>query len=687
MSVESFDDFNSSEYMNTTEEMAPFQFRESPKDPKATLEWLNEYFDKLDQNSVSRMHTYRRYQALYKGIHWRYNDTRDAYRDSNKPFKKPRMVVNFVHDMVETKVAQLAKFKVNVALIPNNDQQTDINNAKACKKLLDSRADQIDLEGMRQISDRIKFIFGHVFTFVEWDKDEGPIVPALEELRKKKAKGVDTKQDIRIGDVKVEVLGPDRIFIEMGKQKWSDIDFIFKTEWVHIEELKARYPKKAKEIRENSRERFDFTSLELNQPQDMVLVRTMYHKKTKFLPEGVELIHTDDVILEWNQLPYAHGEIPCIPDTDIDIYGEFWGRSFITLIEQMQRMYNNVQSAIARDHGIGSAPKWMVPKGAAKFHDLNNDFTIVEYTGPVPPQLVANKPTSNYVFELQDRLEKKITGLSSVFDISRGEVPSGVTANSALRFLDEQEGQRTIVSERKRKKNVVEVYKLMINVMGQYYKPADGRTLRILGPNNEYQIENLAEVAFNDIYDVKIQNSPALPDTKTGLISAIIDLNIATQTDPIFKTPEIIEMLDLGLAEGFKQQATIARTSAKTSLDKILKGEEAAEPQPFDDLLVHYDIFMRALQEFSFKVRVDPAIQQRVKDQVMMIEALMYRRMQKNSKFAMEVQQLSHYPIFFEVPLEAMVPLVQGAAGGSGLDASPIKDTGEQNLEQSLEQQ
>lgn len=684
--IESFDDFYSTENQANALEVKPFQFRDDPKDKKKTREWLVEQFDKMEKNAHSRFITYRRYQALYKGLHWRYYDARDVNRETNYSQRKPRMVMNFIKRNVDMKVAQMARLKSNITLIPNNDEQDDINNAKACKMLIDARAEQIGLEQLHQLGDEIKYIFGHCFTFVEWDPECGPLHPAYIKAKKEKRKvpkldekgkpikGKYVDGEIHIGDVKVEPLGPDRVFVELGKEKWEKVDYIYKVEWIHIDALKGEYPQHAEEIQENRRNLFDYETSELTRPIDMVMVRTFYHRKTKHLPEGAIIRHTDDVILEWKPLHYDHGKLPCVPDTDIDIYGEFWGRSFIYLIEQAQRMYNNIQSAVARDYNIGSAPKWMVPKGSCDIQNINNEFTIVEFTGPVAPKLVESKPTSNQAFEVQDRLEAKIGDLSAIHDISRGEVPTGVTANSALRFLDEQESQRIIVQERKRKKRVVDVARMMMDVMGQYYTATDGRTVRILGDNNEFLIKSMKKARFSEIYDVKLQNSPALPDTKTGKIAAIIDLNTATQTDPIFGKEEVVNMLDLGMDDAFKSKATVAVTAAKTTIDELLDGNAVPEPQIWEDLLVQYPIFVREMQSFSFKTKVKAEVVEAFSEHVKMMEALMYRKAQKNQMYAQKVAMMDDFPIFFNIP--APVPAAAPPAEG-GVEAGEMNTTKE----------
>lgn len=681
---ETFDDFNSSEQMNEGAEQAPFQFRENKTD-KGTLEWLNTDYDSAEKSAQSRLRSYRRWMALFKGIHWRDYDYRDNRRDDNGySSRKPRHVVNFVYEMTEARVAQSARMKSSVTAIPHNDSQNDINNAKACKMLLDARAYDLQIEHLFQENDRQTYIMGMSFLKICWNPELGPTSPVYNKIKERDPKLLKKKfpeGEIKVGDVEITPMGPDRLFPERGKKKWDQVDYVHSVEWMPIEEAKARYPKSANKIQENVRQLYNWDTTEISNPKNMVMIRTFWHKPTKFLPAGAHIVYCDDAILENTEFPYEHGQLPFVPQTDIDVYSELWGRPFITNIEQMQKMYNNIQSGIARDFGIGSAPKWVMPKGACDVNSLNNDFSIIEYSGPVQPQLVTKSPTNQGNFQLQEALEAKISQLSNVYDISRGQVPSGVTANSALRFLDEQESQRIIVQQQKRKNTVIKSYKMMLEIMRQYYKASDERTVRILGKTNEYLIKSLKSADFSKVYDVQLQNTSALPDTKTGKIAAITDLNQVTQANPIFRKEEIIEMLDLGTEDHFQSSATVAVNAARTNLQMMLEGGDAPEPKQWDELLVHYSIFCKALQETTFKTTVEPVVQQKIIVYVTVLENLMFERCKKNTKFLMEVSMLDNYPIFFqpETSVAALVAqnqmmMAQAAQGPEQVDTSKAEN-------------
>lgn len=687
--AESFDDFLSTERLMNQFNLKPFQHRDDPESDEKTLAWLRQNFDNAQQAAHSRFITYRRYHALYKGIHWRHFDSRDTQRDIEYTQRKPRHVVNFIHEFTEARVSQAARLKSSVVAIPSHDEISDINNAKAVKLLISARDEEIDMELIDQALDRIKFIYGCSFAFVMWDSDVGPIHPAWERIndRYKDEKMPSSlakrlrKVPKRVGDVEIWAIGPDRVFPELGKNDWKKIDHVDLIDWVHIEELKAEYPEKKAFIMENTRDFYEYEFSELTRPQSYVMVRYFFHRKTKFLPQGAYLKYTDDVILEMGPYPYDEDDLPFIYDDDITIYNELWGRSFIGNIEQQQRMYNNLQSGVARDLGIGSAPKWMMPKGSVQISNLNNEFTIVEYTGAIPPQLVSSNPVSRNVFEAQDRLEDKMSKMAQIYDISRGKIPKGITANSALRFLDEQESQRAAPMETKRKRRVLKTKRKQLRRMQQFYKKTDNRMIKTLGENNEYLIESFADADFSKIYDIKLQNSSSLPNTKSGRISTIIDLNIATQADPIFRKEEIVQMLDLGLDEAFTDGATVAVNSAKMLVEQMLKGKQVPEPQTYDRHLVHYAIFDRALQSQTFSMKAPAEVRMAVMDRVKVMEGLMYEKATKNQKFLVQLMELDNYPMFFTMPqpLTFLMQQIQPPPPEEvGADTSKIKSLPQQ---------
>jgi hypothetical protein len=659
MTVVTFDDFNSSD----------LEFR--PQDPiytinyndsKELLDWLSVEFDNRLKQSESRMRYYRRNMALYKGTHYRNFDVRSDRRDStDQDVRKPKVVNNFIQEMLDAKVSARSQSKPSITVMPQTDDWKDKVNSRGIELLVKHRYEQENIDDIYSDADRVMLTFGDQFTFCEWNKELGPYHPMykkmLDENADAKLKNGKKLKDVevRVGDVEHVVRGPDEVFPQLGKKRWKDIEDIMYVEYVSVAKLKKDYPKLADKIEATQGSfKYDYELMQYQWLQNEAVVIHYFHKKMKHLKEGLEVIYTPDVILEKRVLRYDHGQLPCVRNSDIDIYGEIFGRSFIQNIVQMQRQHNNLSSGVARNHGIGSAPKWMVPKGSAKISDLNNEFSVVEYTGPLAPSIAKFNPTPPEVFNYMKELESQIEKKAAVHGTSRGEPPAGITAAVALQYLDEQEQRRDSRDIAKRYTYIRDLFKMSAQVMAQFYKESDGRTVRILGEDNEYMIKCLKDVDFSVMYDVVVQNASSLPDSKAGKLQAIIDLNLATNTapeGPVFSRGEIIQMLDLGLDSAFKEQSSIGVKNADSVIDSILGGEPVSEPQIWDDFLVQYPIFIRTLQERKFKEKVEPEIQGKMIEYITTMEGLMWERSTKNMVFAQKLQQFDNFPLFFEVPL------------------------------------
>lgn len=675
------DTFNATDQAAGTEVKKPFAFRED-KSKEGTLNWLNQNFESTYNRSFSRLQTYRNNLNLFKGIHWKaFNSTnRDTTHTSSD--NKPKMVQNFVAEMTETKVAQMMAIESNISLIPNNDEQSDINNAVACKKLLLARGEELNMKMVQADAEMVKFLYGHVFLHIWWNEDIGPYHPSFEKVMKiaeisgdvakvkKKIEKTLKKDSIHIGDVCVDILEPDMVFPEQDVAKWEDVnhcDIIWK--YKNIEEVEYDYPHAKGKLTSAKDHAWDYDSNEMYQPENKVMLRIFYHKKTKYLPDGARIIYCNDVILEDGPLPYNHGQIPLVADKDIDVRKELWGRSFISRIEQKQRYYNNIESCNAQSIMMMGRPKIVAPEKSLKIKQIGNNISLVEFKGVIPPKWEVHNTIATDSLNIQDRTEKKIAQDSQIYDVTRGEVPKGVTATSAMRLIDEQESQRIRRPVASRKHRILCTYKMMMQVMAQYYQSDDGRMIKILGKNNEYLIKSVKDADFARVYDIRFENSPDLPDNKSGKISTIIDMNIATQTDPVFKRREIVQMLDLGLDETFKDRASVALNTARTNMEMIIEGRGAEVPQPrvFDDLLTEYDYFSMAIQEFSFKKKLDDATVKIVIDRLTVIETMMYDRAKKNMKFANMLMQREQYPMFaeFSEPLSSFAMPPQPMQAGA----------------------
>jgi hypothetical protein len=363
----SFQTFDNLDEAMSTEAVVPFQFRED-KTQDGTLEWLNRRFERAYENAFPRFVMYKRYLNMYKNLREDSGDGLTMTSTRNVPgnSRKPKMRDNLVWDLVDQKTAEISKSSTKVAFIPQSYfDQDDINNAKACKILCQSRMEELKFDRLMSKMDRLMFLTGHVVTEICWNKEIGPLNPKYTEKKKATGKVPRTTKEgvviegeyisddeMRLGDVDIKIHLPWYVFPEETKKTLKDMDYIETIEWKFREEVEAEYPKAKGKISENSHVFWDMASKDLDVPENMVMVRTFWHKPTKFFPAGCKIIYCEDLILDWEDFPYEDKELPFVDDKDIECFDEFWGRPFIVNIEQFYRMNNSLWSGLARNHGM-----------------------------------------------------------------------------------------------------------------------------------------------------------------------------------------------------------------------------------------------------------------------------------------------------------------------------------------------
>jgi hypothetical protein len=674
-----------------TENTKPFPFI-NHEDKGEVLDWLERDIEEKIESKRSRLTAVRRLDALYKGLSYTPDITRrDTERGMlDEGFRQPKVFVNFVNEMVEAKVAQRSRFAPSIAVIPQNDEVSDENNAELAKIALTAKAQEMDFETVFANGDKINFLTGESATYIHWNKDLGGSNALYME---KKASGITLSnedgsvvEDVPNGDIDIKVLGPDRFFYQLRKTRFEDCDDVSIIDFKHIEEVKADYPHCESSISPNNGNiPLDWSGCEDKDLTTMCMVVEYYHKPTRYLPNGVYVKFAFGCILEMGPYPYNHKKLPIVFDTDIDVIGEITGRPFTANIERLQRLHDMVMTSMARGYAVSASPKWVYPKGAIDPNKLNNSYSNLEYSGPVMPQLVSfngiNQSSEIYAQSIEKHIEKQ----SSVYGISRGEPPKGVKAAVALQFLDEQELQRESRGMAKRRKRILDVNRMILQLMQQYYVGTDGRMLRMIGEENEFMIKDLRSADFSKCYDVRFENAPSLPDSKSGKIAAILDINMATQEDPFFKREEIAQLLELGNDKRFKNQKVAATKSAQYKLGLILSKKGYVEPRDFDDFFVEYPIFISALQQRVFKGE-DPEITMPLQNYIQTLEYIAWQKAQLSPVFKMKLSTIVGYPSFFKVPLDPAILQPQMQMPMVGQQA-PSEQMGQMNTGKQLLQE
>ena len=669
---------------------------------KDILQWLTSELGWLEQENEPRIRVMRRNLALYKGIQYQELESRIDARDrgTDRANVVRKIVCNHLYDLAKNRASRLIKFKPAVAILPSNDELSDKVAAKVTKQLLDHIWYTQDFEGKIQnqlVTNAI--VMGESYLFILWNENKGDLSPAYVAAKKRASDGkiplldengqitkdglgneIYIDRPVRVGDVEYRVVLASEVLLQK-KQAFVDVDYCFRRELVNAQELRLRYPEKASRIKDlDGAQVYDYEKMELRPARGEQVVYTFYHRRSPMMDKGRKIVFINDCILENEESPFSHDDLPFVRFTDIDYPGEQHGVSFFENIKGLTGTYNNLTNMLLRNILLASHPKWMVPAGSVALDRLGNDMTIVQYKGPQPPVLATASTVPGDVFNFRDKLKEEFQQISGVFGVSRGEPPPGIKAGVALQFLSEQESERYNELVLKYNDLIVGIAKMTLAVAGDYYDESDERMIRVIGKNNEWMTKFFDVAYLEKDYDVRVQNSSALPRSVAARTQTLLDLN--QQFPEQFTAEQVIDLLDLAQTEKFIDGATVAVRTAQAENEELLtaKGglsEEQLSPKEYENHILHWREHTKLIQEYSFKFQTPKEAQDRLINHIMAHEMLMTELAATNALFGQEVQKLALFPMFFKAPAPpsmAAAEAQQGFAGAGAMPGGPIME-------------
>ena len=670
---------------------------EDPRNEKDILSWLQAELGYLEQENEPRIRVMRRNLALYKGVQYQELESRIDARDrgNDRAQVVRKIVCNHLYDLAKNRASRLIKFKPAVAILPTNDELSDKVAAKVTKQLLDHIWYTQDFEG--KIQNQLvtnALVMGESYLFIDWCEEKGDLSPAYVEASKKYKNGkvplldengqvtkdshgneIYVDRPVRVGDVDYKVQLASEVLLQK-KQKFKDVDYCYQREVVHVQELRLRYPEKASKIKDlDGAQVYDYEKMELRPARNEQVVYTFWHRRSPVMDKGRKIVFIKDAILENTEMPFSHDQLPLLRFTDIDYPGELYGVSFFENIKPLTGTYNNITNMLVRNIVMASHPKWMVPAGSVALDRLGNDMTIVQYKGPTPPVLATAPTVPADVFGFREKLKEEFQQISGVFGVSRGEPPPGIKAGVALQFLAEQESERYNELVLKYNDLIVGIAQMTLAVCGDYYDESDERMIRVIGKNNEWMTKFFDVAYLEKDYDVRVQNSSALPRSVAARTQTLLDLNERFPNQ--FTGEQVIDLLDLAQSEKFVDAATVAVRAAQAENEELLKvgqdavPEELLSPREYENHILHWREHTRAVQEYSFKFQTPPEAQDRLINHIRATEMLMIDQAAKNPLFEQEVSKLAMFPMFFNAQPPAPAPMPAEAAPIAGELAAP----------------
>lgn len=615
------------------------------EDEKEVEKWFSSAVDHCEKFYGDYFQLQRDNLLIYRGIQWLFQEkyaNRHWEKVAISNRRSPRIVLNHTWDAVEYWVSKLTRFRPAVAINPANAEAKDAEDAKVSKDVLDYiwYINEIDKKNAELV--RLTKITGECFRFINYNPDLGDLHPDYLALSQKGERipllsstgepvmGQDGKplyiqRAVRVGEVEHRIVPGYHVFEEPASCR-DKIDWAIEWEVVNVDELKARYPDKADQIKaDGGFNIFKDFDVNIAKAENECVLYTLYHRHHPMLDKGRLIKRINNVILENTELPYSHGKLPYIYLSDIEVPGQARGMSFIQQIFPVQHQINACASLIYKSLVLLAHPKILAQEGTVDVQQLVNESTIIQYSDQ-PPGMLQTGVFPNEIFGYLGKLEEVFNKLSSQYTLSTGQAPSGIRAAKALRIVEEQEDKRAYYMAIKYN-NVALVgdAKMTLATAGDFYDDSDGRLARVAGKNNEYRIRSFEVANLAKPYDIRIESTTALSQSPAARIEELIELsNVRLPPDAPVSREQFIRLLDLGALEEFKDVTTKAYVSAATENEQMRKGMPVPEPANYEELIVHWRTHLQEMQGIDFKTVVPPEARQLMLDHMQMTEFLMY---------------------------------------------------------------
>ena len=610
--------------------------------------WLKSEFKFLMKNNRERHKNMIENLNIYRGVQFSPDDQKtvsdffDISRNRGVSARKHKLIVNHLYDITETIVARSTRNKPAPEVLPaNSSQPHDRNAAESVQEIL-NYITYINRLNMKDINlKRKSLISGVSYMSVLWNKDQGDIHPAWIKAREddfldqdgkpikdEKGKKLNKDNPIKTGEVEYRMWDGWRILLQ-EKDEWDQVDYCFTIEIRDINELRVDHPKEKDKIKAlEGHNIFDSTTMTFRKLRNETIFIKFYHRPTKYLKKGYEIEFTMETLLDRTDYSYEHKRLPIERLTDIDIEGHLHPDSFYEQTKMLQWRHNQLSSDIITNQRMCAKPKWLVPKGRCKIDQLGNAITIVQFSGPVAPRLESPNPTSQEIFNFRRELKEELEQISTVTGTARRNPPTGVVASVAMRFLSELEAER-------------------VSVAGTFYSQGDGRTLRVLGNDGDYQIKDMEISNLNKAYDVIIRNTGSLPETRAAREARIFD--VLERKPDLFADDELIDALELG---NFTRMTSILTEALKASRKENEmffegKGNNVPEPAVYEQLITHWKSHVQKLQSIDIKLNADPADIEQLEEHIWLTEFLMIEKAKENPTFESQLANLAMYPIYY----------------------------------------
>jgi hypothetical protein len=260
-------------------------------------------------------------------------------------------------------------------------------------------------------------------------------------------------------------------------------------------------------------------------PKSYVTVKEAWIKPCQKFKNGAVVTWAGSTILnlEENGFVYQHGQYPFTKIDHIPT-GRFYGDSVINDLIPLQRELNRSISQIIEAKNRMAKPQLAAQKGSIDTNKVTSEpgLIILYQPGYQPPTPIPLTNLPTYVMEQIQSIKLDMQDISGQHEISKGQVPSGVTAATAISYLQESDDTKLAPTITSIEEAVERIGRHTLSHVQQFWDLP--RIVKVVGDDGQYESFELSKADIRGNTDLRIEAGSATPRSRAAKQAFITEL-------------------------------------------------------------------------------------------------------------------------------------------------------------------
>lgn len=525
--------------------------------------------------------------AFYVGQQWLYWNRGRLDKPRLAQWRET-VVDNRIQPVVLSRVARKVKTKPTFVCTPRTADEQDIEATEIGNQQLE--ADWKHLELQRKLFRALLWadITGAGFWKIYWDATKGESNnfifdgenPVYHQGTPLASEGVGdvpaemigenwTSKPVAQGDICVEIDSPFELYPDPLAQSFDEAEWIIEKKVRSLNYVKEKY-------------NFDAmadTNAPLGPVESRIFASMVYAgneadyrgvsvyeywcKPNHEHPKGKRCVWANDQVLYEEEAPFD--TFPYVMFSGITVPGRFWPTSLVTQLRGPQTELNKVRSQIAENGARIGNPSLLTSRHAnVKYTGLPGERVYYDSTvQDAVPSYLQPPDMPVYVREEIERIVDSISEISGLHEVSKAQVPTGVTAASAINLLMEADDTRIGPEIQDMERGLEQAGQKILRLRAQFN--TDERMIRIAGEDGFWDIAPFRGSMLRENTDVEVQAGSGMPRSKAAKQAAMTEL--------------LNTLAQYGIQLDPRDLRRFAKEYEVGGLDKLFEGLNATEQQ------------------------------------------------------------------------------------------------------------